>query len=139
MATEEGHHSRVPLEQLDFDDEQNYLYEGIPFTGVAYEGESDEEGRTETTYADGVQAGLSREWYPSGSLKVQETFDRGVLHGEQRMFREDGSVAAVRQFELGILVRSVDLDELGAVAVRFELDENSPNYRLLQKLRSRRE
>ena len=51
---DEGGVLRVPAEELDFDDDQTFLYQGIPFTGVAYEAEPD--GCTSNTrYVDGLQ------------------------------------------------------------------------------------
>jgi hypothetical protein len=66
------HHpgARVRGEELDFDDDQVFLYHGIPFTGVAY---YDDDGVTaEEEYVDGLREGNTREWYPSRVLKCNE-------------------------------------------------------------------
>jgi antitoxin component YwqK of YwqJK toxin-antitoxin module len=126
---------RVPSEELDFDDDQVFHYQGMPFTGVAYEEESGGDV-SETAYAYGLLEGASRVWHSSGSLKSEAAFYRGAGHGRARKFREDGTLESETIYEFGIVVRSSEFDESGNVVGRFELSEDSPNHALLQAYRA---
>jgi antitoxin component YwqK of YwqJK toxin-antitoxin module len=126
---------RVPAEELDFDDDQVFHYQGMPFTGVAYEEEQDG-GISETAYVEGLQEGTSRVRYSSGALKSEAAFYRGVGHGRARKFRENGTLESETIYEYGILVQSSEFDESGSLVERFELSEDSPNYALLHAYRA---
>ena len=58
---------RVPMDEIDFDEELVYTYRGELFTGVAYE-ESVEHGLSETSFRDGKQNGAARDWSPNGQI-----------------------------------------------------------------------
>lgn len=68
---EEGR--RVPHEELDFDENLIYFHNRVRFTGIGYE-DSPVRGLSEISYRDGYQDGPSRDWYPSGTLKVSGCF-----------------------------------------------------------------
>lgn len=81
---------RIPDGELDFDADLNYYHKGARFTGVAFD---DTPGflDSEISYRDGFQAGVVRDWYRSGQLRVQEEFWRNFEHLEERR----------RMFDLG--------------------------------------
>jgi len=126
---------RVPAEELDFDDDQIFHYQGTPFTGVAYEDEPDG-GGSETAYVDGLQEGTARAWYPSGALRSEAPYYRGVGHGRHRGFREDGTLESEKDYEYGILVEASVFDASGDVVERFELSKDNPNFALLERYRT---
>ena len=71
---------RVPVDELDYSDQHIYLYEGQPFTGIAYEALPDGQVVAEEAYVDGGLKGLSREWYPTGALKSEGYYKSGAPH-----------------------------------------------------------
>jgi antitoxin component YwqK of YwqJK toxin-antitoxin module len=127
---------RISAEELDFDDDQIFHYQGIPFTGVAYYEDEPDGGTAESAYVDGLLEGMTRAWYPAGSLKSEEPFYRGVGHGRHRRFREDGSLESEKVYEYGILVEESVFDASGNVLERFELPTNTPDAALLERYRA---
>jgi hypothetical protein len=126
---------RVPDDQIDYDDELVYFYRGERFTGIGYDDVPDF-GLSEVSYADGLQDGPARDWFPSGQLKSEALFHKNLRHGLSREFREDGSLASEEIYEYGVHLRSCAFDADGRETITFELSEESPNYRILQRLRS---
>jgi antitoxin component YwqK of YwqJK toxin-antitoxin module len=98
-----GHPVKVPYDDLDYDEELTYEYEGSPCTGVAFE---DVPGKwyTEIRFQYGMQTGPAREWTPTGVLKSESEYRNGVLHGESSEFDEGGRLLQRKSYEYGILV-----------------------------------
>lgn len=106
---------RVPLRELETSDEDIYrdaVYQGRPFTGVAWG--KDGEETCEIPYADGTAHGRCRWWYKNGKLSLDELVDHGevvestswyppgdAVHsrcagGERRYWFRDGTLALER-------------------------------------------
>jgi antitoxin component YwqK of YwqJK toxin-antitoxin module len=85
---------------------------------------------------NGLQEGPARDWYASGRLRSETMFHKGVGHGHDRRYREDGSVESESSYEFGVHTRSVVFDESGHGRETFVLAEGSLNHRLLQRLRA---
>lgn len=137
MSSDEsaGHEAlRVPDGQLDYDEELIYWLRGEKFTGIGYE-EIPGRGVSEISYRDGLQDGPARDWYPSGVLKGESIYHKNLLHGHVREFRENGSLISDKEYEHGILVRSVEYDASGEMTSSSTLAESSPNYSRLKRLR----
>jgi antitoxin component YwqK of YwqJK toxin-antitoxin module len=127
---------RIRGEELDFDDDQIFHYEGIPFTGVAYYDDEEDGGTSEEEYVDGLRDGGARVWYASGALRSEGSFLLGVAHGRHRTFREDGTLESVNVYEFGFCLESSVFDESGNVVERFQLPEDSPSYAILRRWRA---
>jgi antitoxin component YwqK of YwqJK toxin-antitoxin module len=127
---------RVATELLDFDDEQIFHYEGVPFTGIAVEDEPGI-GASEVPYVSGLQEGTARDWYPSGELRKEATFLRGVAHGRVSEYRADGSLESMKVYEYGVLLQASVSDSDGNITNTFTLSEDSPNFAILQRFRGR--
>jgi antitoxin component YwqK of YwqJK toxin-antitoxin module len=126
---------RIRGEELDFDDEQIFLYAGIPFTGIAYYDDEPDGGTSEVEYVDGLREGATRIWYRSGALRSEQWFQGGVWHGRQQMFRQDGTLESEVVCEYGFRLESSVFDESGKVVERFWLSPDSTNFALLQRWR----
>lgn len=126
---------KVPFDELDYDGELSYTYQGHPYTGVSFE---DVPGRwyTEIDLEDGMQTGWAREWLPSGALKSEAEYRYNVLHGESRKFDDEGHLRSRGQYEFGILVRQEDIDPEGKVVHEWEIGSDDSLYQLLIKYRS---
>ncbi|BDZ53054.1 hypothetical protein DSM26151_15330 [Agromyces marinus] len=124
----------VPDSDLDFDADLVCTLDGLPFTGTAFE-ESPVLGRSEITYRDGVQEGVARDWYPSGTLKGESEFVQGALHGVVREFRPDGMLAEESRYEYGIRILRRTFAADGSAVTTEKLDEGGDEADLLQRLR----
>jgi len=111
------------------------LYEGAPYTGVAYEEGSAGRLVAEVTYQDGQKSGLAREWAASGALVREQSFAFDALHGEAREWYESGGCRSVGQFELGICTAEVQYGPGGEVMKEFTLNSNAPQAKTLERLR----
>lgn len=129
-------HARVPDDVLDYDENLVYTYQGERFTGVGYD-EVPGYGLSEISYVDGLQEGPTRDWYPSGQLKSEWMYRANARHGHSREYREDGTLVSEAIYEYGVRVRSRTFAEDGSVVDRFDLSEESPTFKLLQRLRAR--
>lgn len=126
---------RVPDDDLDFGPDQVMHYQGVPFTGIAFE--DDETGLSELEYRDGVQDGFTRQWWPSGLLKTEMPYREGFVHGVVRNFDDTGRLVDESLREYGILLRQTTYDEDGRVVeIRdIRLDPASYRYGALQRYR----
>src|SRR5260221_2689943 len=87
----EPQHVRVPDDQLDYDENLIFMYQGERFTGVGYE-DVPGRGLEEISYVYGLQEGPAREWYPSGQLRRGTSFCDNALNMNDREDREDGTL-----------------------------------------------
>lgn len=126
---------RVPDSELEYDSDIVYFHNGAAFTGVAYE-EDPDRGRSEISYLEGMQHGPARDWYSSGKLKAESYYHENVRHGMDREFDEDGNLTSESKFEYGILVYKIKKDAEGCVVESRQLDEDSSNYRRLERYRA---
>lgn len=136
MSTEdEAGVIRVPDSRLYYDEELIYLLDGEPFTGVGYE-YTQEHGKSEISYRNGMQDGPSRDWYPTGRLKAEDFYRENVINGLSRKWREDGTLVSEETYELGIRVRSKRFSRSGEVVDSYELQAGDPNLETLKRLRA---
>jgi antitoxin component YwqK of YwqJK toxin-antitoxin module len=126
---------RVPDDQLWYDEELRYYYQGQPFTGIGYD-DSPGVGLSEIRYRDGLQDGWSRDWYPDGVLKAETHYYRNVVHGTHREFREDGTLGVEEQYEYGVLASRSIYSASGTEESRFARPENDPAYEQMRRLRA---
>lgn len=129
---------RVPDDELDFDEELIYRHHGTRFTGIGYDHGPDGV-LSEISYRDGRQDGQAHDYYPSGALRGISDYRQNSLHGRVREFDEDGNLLLESVYEYGILIRTLCHDQSGALIETFRIDEDSPNYALLQKYRRERD
>jgi antitoxin component YwqK of YwqJK toxin-antitoxin module len=127
---------------VDYDDltpSEDHLtltYRGQDFTGTAVEKDRHGTVIAEVAFREGKKFGLSREWFPGGRLRTEETFAFDALHGESREWYESGALRAEGVYELGICLRKQEWSADGAIASKTELREDSPLYHTLQLLRA---
>ena len=66
-------------------------YRGELFTGQTVGHDPDGRRIALTTYADGIQDGPSKEWYPDGHLRQLHFFDEIGNHLSRTIWDEDGN------------------------------------------------
>ncbi|RZK33439.1 MAG: hypothetical protein EOO61_15315 [Hymenobacter sp.] len=104
------------------------LLDGQPFTGVAYELNSQGELWSEQGYRDGVLDGISRDWYSNGILKSETTYKWNRVHGHDQGWYENGKPAYKSVYELGTRLREQRWNEQGQLVSDYHLDTASPKY-----------
>jgi antitoxin component YwqK of YwqJK toxin-antitoxin module len=126
---------RVPREYLNYVGNEMYLDDEL-FTGIGYYLYDEGGLEAEITYRDGIQMGLRRAWYPSGTLWHEYHMFRGVFHGKKREWHDNGQLAEEADYEIGFKLRSKAWDEYGNLIEEFELDKNDPDYERLEQYRA---
>jgi antitoxin component YwqK of YwqJK toxin-antitoxin module len=125
---------RVPMEELDFDEDLVHSWRGRPFTGTAYE-DAGPRGRSELTFCDGLQDGPSRDWDASGRLRGESMYRQNVRHGVSREYDEAGRLQSEAVHEYSIEVRRRRWDRAGNLVESAELGPDSPVYPVLERHR----
>ena len=113
----------------------NWLYQGRPFTGVAYTLAPDGTVDSEQEFRDGLRWGGSWEKYRSGQMYSEATFHRDALHGRAREWHEDGLLAEDGEYEYGYAMWKKKWSPGGELIEDYRLSESSPAFRSLQQLR----
>lgn len=112
------------------------LWQGRPFTGLAYEEDAAGNRIAEVSYLQGQRSGATRHWTPSGLLILEQSFAFDALHGEAREWYDNGACRSVGHFELGICKSQVDYSPSGEVVHEFVLHADSPQTKTLARLRT---
>jgi antitoxin component YwqK of YwqJK toxin-antitoxin module len=127
---------RISHDELQPSDDFLLLtYQGKPFTGVGFERDPNGKLSCEIEYVDGQRHGSTKDWFSSGRLKKEEQYKFGARHGVDREWYESGVLRSESEFELGVCLRRKRWDESGALVENMQLDEDSPQFATLQKLR----
>ncbi|MEM0896389.1 MAG: hypothetical protein AAGJ79_05835 [Verrucomicrobiota bacterium] len=100
----------VPYEDLGWK-KNLYTHEDAPYTGKAEKREG-EALLASYTIREGQFDGPTREYYPSGQIKVSTNFKEGKRNGPNIYYNEDGSTLKSQIYEMDVLVKSSDPTEL---------------------------
>lgn len=129
--------NRVNIDELEpTEDCLSLIYRGQPFAGIAYEENDAGVVIAEAQYLDGQKAGVAREWSTSGTLTKEQSFVFDSLHGSSREWYESGVPKIDATYELGICLRKTEWAPDGSVLGNFVLQEGSPQFGTLEKLRA---
>jgi antitoxin component YwqK of YwqJK toxin-antitoxin module len=127
---------RINADELELtDDGLTRLYEGKPFTGVAFENNAKGVLIDEAAYIDGQLSGTARLWSDSGVLISERSLTSNAAHGVSREWYRSGALKRVSEHELGILLKRTTYAENGEVTEQYLLKETDPWYSTLQTLR----
>lgn len=113
----------------------SYLYQGKPFTGIRFGLYPDGNVKCEEEFRHGLQWGLSRDWYRSGTLRREVTLFQGGLQGIERAWFEDGRLQEEREGEYGILLRERIWDQDDNLVKEYELKPSDPAHDSLRMLK----
>jgi antitoxin component YwqK of YwqJK toxin-antitoxin module len=111
------------------------LYDGKPFTGVAFETNASGVLIDEAEYVAGQLSGTARLWSDSGVLISERALTANAAHGVSREWYGSGALKSVSEHELGILLKRTRYAESGEVTEQYVLKETDPWYSTLQLLR----
>ena len=129
------HRGEVSFTTTDTGPNGNWLYQGRPFTGVAYTLTPDGNVASEQEFRDGLRWGPSWERYRSGQMYHQAAFVRDVWHGRVREWYEDGRLAEDGEYEYGIALWQKKWDAAGRLTEEYRLTESDPEFESLQQVR----
>jgi hypothetical protein len=127
---------RVDHDELDpTEDYLSFTYKDKPFTGIGYE--CDENGNliSEICYKEGQKDGVTKERFVNGKISLEENYRHNTLHGRCRKWYEIGVLESEEIYELGICIRRRVWSEDGTEIENYIIDENSPQFFTLKKLR----
>ncbi|PHV27789.1 hypothetical protein CSQ93_12610 [Janthinobacterium sp. BJB426] len=129
--------SRVDYEALE--PSEDYLlmcYAGIPFSGIAFENDTDGVLITETSFIDGQKNGISRQWSVASRLIREEWFALNALHGPAHEWHDNGARKSDGRYELGICILEQVWDAQGTLLKDYRIDEDGAQFATLKKLRN---
>jgi antitoxin component YwqK of YwqJK toxin-antitoxin module len=99
-----------------------------PFTGVLVERYPGEKPKLAIEVKDGKAHGLSRGWYDSGQLEVEERFVAGQSHGPRTRWYLNGQKRSEAQIEQGELAGIyTEWHENGQMAVQMKMVKGKPD------------
>ncbi|WP_316754210.1 toxin-antitoxin system YwqK family antitoxin [Streptomyces herbicida] len=84
--------------EVDMDEARRLLCRGKPFTGEVTEHLVGMLVSLDI-YVDGIQNGLSREWYKDGTLRSEGTVYKGLPRGEFKEWHPNGTLASRKIFD----------------------------------------
>ena len=133
------------MQRVNFDDllldyyQDVYLYNGEPFTGVAYYLESDyPEGQIqgETEFIKGNKEGLDREWHPNGQLKEETYFlpDEAFV----KEWNAQGQQILEEHIWGGTVATRKRWDGKGNLIEDYEISSENSSYERVEFLRNRK-
>jgi antitoxin component YwqK of YwqJK toxin-antitoxin module len=127
--------NRVNIREIDFNDDYSYSYRGVLFTGIACEYDDDGKLVSELKMENGIQEGLSSEFFPAGPKRSERCYHNNTLHGESREWFENGNLKERTFHEFGVLIERETWDSDGNAVSGFRLTENDQAYQTLERLR----
>jgi len=128
----------IDQDELAYENDGSYTYEGEPFTGTARLYDEDGKILSEASYVNGMQHGIARYWFPSGELMSEENFVRNSSDGVSRVWYQNGKLKREMTIEHGICTRAKEWNENGDLIRDYVLPENDTMFEVLQ-LRRRSE
>ena len=126
----------TPMDRLDFMDDQTCCLDGVPFTGVAVESFRGGKIRSEISFVDGMQSGVSRDWYETGVKKSEVEYCENNLHGRSLEWFPDGALKVEAAYERGVELSFTEWSEAGQKVVERIIEPGSVQYQLLQRWRN---
>ena len=127
--------SRIPFDQLNYNDDGLYVLVDFPYTGVAYREESDIL-RYEQEYRNGLPWGKGLTWWDSGKLRLTMSYYEGALHGTKTESDETGELLKEEVYEFGVILVRRKRIESGGLVDEFRLRRSDPGFKTLSTLRN---
>lgn len=122
--------------ELDYGDGDTYLWQGQPFTGLAYEQYPEGPLWSEMEYVEGREHGLAHVWFPSGQLQEETSYYRGKHFGPDREWDAQGQLRSEIIYEYGYRLRERTWDAAGRLVSDKPLEDDLVRYRRLEEMRA---
>jgi antitoxin component YwqK of YwqJK toxin-antitoxin module len=127
---------RVLYDDIDYTDDDLYVYDGKPFTGIGFEIEQDGTVVSELEFVQGKLHGMSRGFYSSGQLEEETPYVNGLKHGVEREWFESGVLRREAILEFDVLMRSKVWNEEGKLIHEEERPPDDHLYKLVMARRT---
>ncbi|WP_055076247.1 toxin-antitoxin system YwqK family antitoxin [Pseudanabaena sp. 'Roaring Creek'] len=114
------------------------FYEGIPFTGIAYENHLNGSLLSETPFTNGYKNGIEREWSESGILIEEVNLEDNQANGLLHKWHCNGQLKCEGMFEMGVCLWMKEWDETGNLTRDYVIDEKSSDFIFLRGQRKLR-
>lgn len=112
---------RVRDDELVFDEHGRATWDGKPFTGVAWESPSGDMFMSEVQYQDGLDHGVSVDWYEEGRMASRQMNRYATKHGTEEEWYRDGTRRLFATWDNGVRVKLARWDAAGALVEEWEL------------------
>lgn len=122
--------------EIDYGDGDVYLWQGKPFTGLAYEMHPDGSLWSEVEYVAGREHGLARDWFPSGQLQGETSYYRGKYFGPDREWDAQGQLRSEIVYEYSYPLRERTWDAAGRLMSNKHLEQDPVKYCRLEENRA---
>jgi antitoxin component YwqK of YwqJK toxin-antitoxin module len=117
----------------DFDyrpEDAAWLYEGVPFTGIAYDYDTKTGKLTdETSYWNGGIHGFVKLWYPGGQVKLECRYFAGDFSGDLKEWYESGQLKRHGVYwGSEYPLRRKQWDEQGNLIEDYHIEDDESNF-----------
>ncbi len=106
-----------------------------PFTGIAFELSGSGELVCEVSYVDGIREGITKEYFPNGSVESQDAYSNGSKHGDCWRWDGAGRKRLREVYEHSILVEAQEWDAQGSLVRTYRLAADTPQFHTLELMR----
>ncbi len=110
----------VNYDDLEMDGDGIFLWEGKPFTGIAFEMYPNGQISAEDDMVEGVVHGFVREWYPSGELKLERYDKLSERHSWSREWFVNGTLKRETTLADGVRTKELIWNEAGELVSQYE-------------------
>jgi len=99
-----------------------YTWDGRPFTGVAFELNRDGNLVNETSYVDGIEDGVKKNWYANGQIKSISDIKWNRGHGNFTHWHENGEKKYEGVSELGHVLKKKEWTQSGELIDDYHIE-----------------
>jgi len=130
------HEIRVKDEELEWDDDVT-IYEGNPFSGIAYRNYPNGNCEFEFQYVNGFRQGIQREFFDNTDVKEEWVAERGAAIGEVKKWHNNGQLKSVGNYEFGAELSYDEWDIGGKLIESRRIDKDSELMKYVGRMRER--
>ena len=127
----------VPYDDLEYQPDGVFLYNGKPFSGIAYENDDAGLRKCVIAFVDGREHGAAQSFFKDGKLKTETLYDKGRKHGIERAWFDDGNLKIENLFEYGVLMKSKEWLANGVMEKDYARAATDNLYKLVLKERNK--
>ena len=121
-------------DEFEFDEDQ-IVYNGVPFTGILYAEYPNAQLKRESPFRDGFAEGRCREWFPNGQLKQEWFAVHGRATGKFLQWHENGQPRSVGNYEYGVELSYDEWNERGDLVAHREINTTSELFKYVEHMR----
>lgn len=112
-----------------------YLWEGKPFTGIAFEEDTEGDLISETSYVNGIQDGFEKRWFSEDRQESYCEIKFNRPHGAFVYWYPSGKIKLEGKSELGSVLFSRKYDETGNLIEEYKIEDNPKHLEDLERER----